>query len=298
MTPQALYLILGFPVRHSQSPAMHNAAFQALQLPAYYATSEVHPEALGDAIRGIRALKIAGANITLPHKAAVCALLDGLSPQAEAIGAVNTLYWQDGRLFGHNTDAAGLARSLQSATELRGTRITILGAGGAARAAVVGLAEAGAARIDVAARRPDAAADLVAELKSHLEATCCQLQHTPWEQLPQRFGETDILVQATSATLASAEPEAANSKAEAFAATLPLTALPSQALVTDLVYKPLQTSVLRAAHELGLRTVDGLGMLLHQGALAFEAWTGQQAPLQVMREALGVPGSQPSGPTD
>lgn len=281
MSPQALYVILGFPVAHSKSPAMHNAAFAALQIPAMYAPCAVHPDALRDAIAGIRALGIAGANVTLPHKSAVMQWLDDATPQARAIGAVNTLYWDNQRLIGHNTDAPGLAQSLiTGSATLQGTRITLLGAGGAARATIVGLADAGAAHITVVARRHEAATQTVSELAPSLTHHTCTLEALPWERLADLFKRTDLLVQGTSATLAG-QPQAAD-----FAAALPLEQLPDHALVTDLVYKPLLTTVLARAQARGLRTIDGLGMLLHQGALAFERWTGQVAPLDVMREAL------------
>ncbi len=276
-----VYAIFGFPVSHSRSPAMHNAAFRALDLDAVYVPFAVHPAALPAAISGMRALGIVGANVTLPHKANVMALLDRVEPDARAIGAVNTIFREGDALCGTNTDATGLARALSEAgVELRGSCVVVLGAGGAARATVVGLARAGAKRITVCARRSEEADALKSSLAG--VASPCALTSTDLDgsSLARVFSAADLVIQATSATLAASQA------ADTFARSLPLHALPAHAVVTDLVYKPLQTSVLRAAAERGLCTVDGLGMLLHQGALAFERWTAKTAPIPVMRAAL------------
>ena len=183
-----------------------------------------------------------------------------------------------------NTDAPGLTRSLvEAGVSLQGARVTVVGAGGAARASIVGLARAGAAQICVTARRVQEAEKLVRELGPAISASKLALE--PWEgaALRRRFAETDLLIQATSATLDDG-PAAA-----ALAEALPLDALPDSASVVDLVYKPRLTQVLKLAKSLGKNTVDGLGMLLHQGAIAFEKWTGRAAPLSVMRAALDAP---------
>lgn len=276
-----VYGIFGWPVGHSRSPAMHNAAFAALGLDAVYVPFAVQPDKLADAVRAVRALGLRGVNVTLPHKTHVMALLDQVESDACAIGAVNTLYLDGERLCGTNTDAEGLARALrEGGVALTDARVTVLGAGGAARASVVGLARAGARTITVAARRLGEAQALVASLAPHLTSTTLSAcAHEP-AALHAAFAHTDLLVQATSATLDGGPT------ADAFAASLPLPALPSSAVVTDLVYRPLQTAVLGRAQAQKLKTVDGLGMLLHQGALAFERWTGKPAPIAVMRRAL------------
>ncbi len=276
-----VYGIFGWPVAHSRSPAMHNAAFAALGLDAVYVPLAVQPERLGRAVEALRALGIAGVNVTLPHKTEVIPLLDEITPAARAMAAVNTVIRREQWLVGDNTDAEGLARSLREAqVALHGASAVVLGAGGAARAAVFGLASSGALRITVAARNRAAATALVAELAAHAPAVTlatCGLD----AELTSALSSCSLLIQATSATLG------ASGAADAFAASLPLEALPASATVCDLVYKPLRTAVLARADRLGLRTVDGLGMLLHQGALAFERWTEQTAPIDVMRQALG-----------
>src|SRR4051812_21108430 len=196
-----LYGVFGWPVAHSRSPAMHNAAFTALGLDAVYVPFAVQPERLARAVEAVFALDVAGINVTLPHKAAIMPLLAAVEPVAQAIGAVNTVVREGARLIGTNTDAAGLARALQEAgVELAAARVVVLGAGGAARAAVVGLAQAGAARIDVAARRADQAQALVAELMPH--APSCALHAGDMgDALRGALSSASLLVQATSATL-------------------------------------------------------------------------------------------------
>lgn len=272
--------IIGWPVEHSASPGMQNAAFAAAGLDAVYVPFAVEPSRLREAVSGARALGVRGLNVTVPHKEAIVELVDEVDPDARAMGAVNTVVRSGHKLIGSNTDGPGLVRSLDEAgVTVHGRRVTVLGAGGAARAAVVGLVRAGGAEVVVAARRPERARALLADLApvlGNVPARACGMD----EALGACFTETDLLVQATSATLATTGP------AERFAASLPLDALPEGAAVVDLVYKPRETAVLRAAAMRGYRTVDGLGMLLHQGALAFERWTGRAAPLEAMRAAL------------
>ena len=276
-----IYGIVGFPVGHSRSPAMHNSAFAALGIDAMYVPFAVPPERLPSAIASIRPLGLRGFNVTLPHKSKVIPLLDHVEPDALAIGAVNTVFFDKDKLVGMNTDAPGLTRSLvEAGLSLQGARVTVIGAGGAARASVVGLARAGAAQICVTARRIQEAEQLVQQLAPSLTAATLRVE--PWDRAAHRrcFAETDLLIQATSATLDDG-PAAA-----ALAEALPLDALPDGASVVDLVYKPRLTQVLKLSKDLGKNTVDGLGMLLHQGAIAFEKWTGHPAPIAVMRAAL------------
>ncbi|MCB9635863.1 MAG: shikimate dehydrogenase [Sandaracinus sp.] len=265
--------IVGYPVSHSRSPAMQEAAFRACGIDARYVPFPVAPERLGDAIRGLRALGVVGANVTVPHKEAVLAELDEVEPAARAMGAVNTLVRDGDRWIGTNTDAEGLARSLDEVGAVVGDRLIVLGAGGAARAAVVGLG-ARAREVVVAARRVSQAEALVASLSLEgVKLSVCGL-----DALDAPFEGASTVVQATSATLGEG--------AEAFVDALPLNALPKDATLVDLVYVPRRTALLRAAEARGLRTVEGVGMLVHQGALAFERWTGVEAPVDVMREAL------------
>lgn len=278
----AKYCIFGFPVEHSLSPAMHNAAFKALGIDATYTRRAVAPDALSAALKSFVRDGFSGANVTVPHKEAVMALLDEVDPAARAIGAVNTIVREGSRLRGCNTDAQGLAESLREASvSLQGARVVVLGAGGAARAAVVGLGQAGATSVVIAARRADRAQALAAELR---EVATTHVTGTDMSDgLREALSRATLLVQATSATLAS-DPSDPN--AQAFADSVPVDVMPSDATVVDLVYKPRVTTLMQRAQDRGLHTVDGLGMLLHQGAVAFSLWTKQRAPIDVMRAAL------------
>jgi shikimate dehydrogenase len=222
---------------------------------------------------------IDGYNLTVPHKQAIMGLIDEVAPGARAIGAVNTVVRTDDRYVGHNTDAPGFVRSLEEAgVTIQGARVVVLGAGGAARAGVVGLVDAGAAEVIVLSRRSAQAEELVASLTDR--GSDCRLRASTFSDAKRCFDGASLLVQATSATLES------NPGAAEFAASIPIEALPADATVVDMVYEPRQTTVLARAERRGLATVGGLGMLLHQGAIAFEMWTGFQAPLDVMRAAL------------
>ena len=270
--------IFGWPVAHSKSPQMHEAAARALGIALRYERFEVAPEDFFEAVRAKHAAGIDGYNLTVPHKVAIMSLVDEVAPAARAIGAVNTVVRRGGRYLGDNTDARGFVRSLEDAgVELSGANVVVLGAGGAARAAVVGLADAGAAEIRVLSRRPAQSEALCQSLAS---AVHCGLQAAPLGEAGHHFGGASLLVQATSATLES------NPGAQAFADSLPIEALPEGAAVVDMVYKPLETTLLARANARGLPTIDGLGMLLHQGAIAFEMWTGFPPSLDVMRSAL------------
>lgn len=270
--------IFGWPVAHSKSPQMHEAAARALGLTLDYERFAVEPGELAAAVREKHDEGIDGYNLTVPHKQAVMALLDDIVPAARTIGAVNTVALEDGGYVGYNTDAPGFVRSLREAgVPVQGARVAVVGAGGAARAGVVGLADAGAAEVTVFSRRSEQAEALVASLAEHLQ---CPLLAAPLGEAAAHFGSATLMVQATSATLES------NPGANEFAASLPIELLPAEAAVVDMVYQPLKTAVLARAEQRGLSIVDGLGMLVHQGAIAFELWTGFEPPIDVMRAAL------------
>lgn len=270
--------IFGWPVAHSKSPQMHESAARALGIGLRYERFAVEPKDLAEAVAREHAGRIDGYNLTVPHKEAILSLLDEVDATARAIGAVNTVLRKGERYIGHNTDAPGFVRSLEEAgLSSLDARVAILGAGGAARAAVLGLSNAGASEISVLSRRPQQSRALCESLAPHVS---CKLVAKPLSEARDAFEAATLLVQASSATLES------NPGAQAFADSLPLDALPRTAAVVDIVYKPLETSVLARARSLGLTVVDGLGMLVHQGAIAFEMWTGFEPPLEVMRAAL------------
>jgi len=259
---------------------MHMRAYAALGLQATYVPFCVKPEALDAALAGLKALGVSGVNVTLPHKENVIALLDEVDDSARAIGAVNTITFDNGRSYGRNTDAPGFIRSLsESGYRISGTHVVVLGAGGAARAVVRGLQAHGARAIHVVARRLTQAQTLVTEM-AEFTASASVLTAHAWAELEDVFVGTDLLVQATSATLEG------NPQGLSLVQSLPWPSLPKQAWVVDLVYRPRMTVLLEEAVRRGYQVHDGLGMLLYQGALAFEHWLGCAAPVEVMRQCL------------
>lgn len=275
-----IYGVLGWPLEHTLSPAMQQAAFQARGLDATYLRFAVPPDALADAVRGVRALGIAGANVTVPHKQLVIPLLDVVEPEARAIGAVNTIVRDAGVLIGCNTDAAGLVRALEEAkVAIARADVVVIGAGGAARAAAFGAARAGARQVTISARREEQAAALVRDL-SPVRKRASLVAIGVGVELREAFESASIVIQTTPATTGPARTAAA------FVRSLPLDSLSDSATIVDLAYAPGESALLREARRRGIRTVDGSAMLLHQGALAFERWTGLAAPLSAMRAAL------------
>lgn len=256
--------VVGDPVRHSLSPVMHNAAFAATGLDWVYVAFPA-PRGRGRAAVGAaRDLGIAGLSVTMPHKADAADECDELSERAARLRSVNTVVARDGKLFGDSTDGEGLLRSLAGEhVEVGGRAVLLVGGGGAARAVALALAEAGA-RVQVAARRAEAAADV---------AGVAGASTAPYAELDEAVRAADVVVNATPLGMQGEEP-----------AFDPGALGPTHAVV-DLVYQPATTPLLRHAREAGARTVGGLGMLVHQAALAFRLWTGVEAPVDIMREA-------------
>jgi shikimate dehydrogenase len=268
--------VFGCPVAENPTVVMQEAGFKAKGLNWRYLTIEVRPEQLADAMIGLRALDMAGINLTIPHKLAVIQYLDDLSPEAELIGAVNTVVREGDRLIGHNTDGKGFVRSVreEAGVDPLGKRVVFLGAGGAARAMSVEMALAGAAHITIVNRTPERGLELATLL---LEMTPADAEFVAWQGEYIVPAETDILVNATSIGLF---PNVEDTPAVALASIRP------DLMVCDVIPNPPHTAFLRAANARGARTLDGLGMLVGQGAIAFKMWTGSDAPIEVMRRAL------------
>ena len=257
-----IYGILGNPVSHSLSPAMHNAAFAATELNKAYVAFQV--EDVRAALEGCRELRIRGLSVTIPHKQAVIPCLDAIDPVAEKIGAVNTLVISEKKIQGYNTDWIGANRALAEEIPLAGKKILILGSGGSARAIGFGLIEAGA-EVAIASRTPEKGKKLAESLRC------------PWHPLSEAASlSADVLVNATSVGMSP------------YADTSPVSeaALVNFPVMMDIVYSPLETLLMRKAKEAGCKVIGGLAMLLYQGAAQFELWTGQSAPVEVMRKAL------------
>lgn len=258
--------IIGHPVAHSLSPAIQGAALRAAGVDATYERWDTPLDALPARIAALRAPDFLGANVTIPHKQNVLALLDEVAPLAAGIGAVNTVVNDGGRLSGHNTDGGGFVAALREAGfEPGGKRFLLVGAGGAARGIAFALREAGAAAIAISNRTAARAEALAGAVGA---------EAVPFDAPPAPY---DCLVNCTSAGMhgSGAEDTLPCDPAAAGPATL----------VVDIVYVPEETPLLRAAREAGLSVLGGLPMLIHQGALAFELWTGRPAPLDAMREA-------------
>jgi shikimate dehydrogenase len=271
-----LYGIFGYPIGHSLSPLMHNTAFAHHGLDAMYLPFAVHPAHIEIAVKSIAALHICGVNVTIPHKQAVMAWLDDLAPEARLIGAVNTIYLRDGGLHGYNTDGIGFLRALEEAgSEVAGRTVMLLGAGGAARAIAVQLCLSGIRRLYLANRTSTRAEALAAFLKQNVPHADISVVSMGESSLAAHLPHTDIVVNATSVGMHPRDP-----------LVLPATELSPRHLVCDIVYRPLSTPLLRAAQRQGARTVDGLGMLLHQGAKAFEIWTEHAFPIPLIRARL------------
>lgn len=269
--------IIGYPLGHSISPAMHNAAFKNLGLDYEYVPFELTPGDLAEAVNGFRALHFAGFNVTIPHKEAIIPLLDEVTKLARIIGAVNTVVNQEGKLIGYNTDGAGFIDSLKEDANLdpKEKAAVVLGAGGGSRAVSIMLAEAGAKSIALADVREEKAKDLSEYIDSYFKITCHSVKVNS-QELQKAVDSADLLVNATPIGMhpkTDQSPLAENIK------------LPKGLLVYDLVYNPAETKLLKTAKASGCKTCGGLGMLVRQGASAFTLLTGKEAPVSVMRQA-------------
>lgn len=270
---QEIVCCLGQPVAGNPTQYMFEKAFEAAGLDWRYLTLEVPPESLADAVRGIRALGFRGANFTVPHKVAVIPLLDSLSQAAELMGAVNCITREGNRLLGENTDGKGFVQSLKGLVDPTGKRVTLLGAGGAARAIGVELGLSGIAEITVVNRHADRGEELAALLrdKVHVQAAFTPLSGD--YSLPL---ETDIFINATSIGLND----------ESARVPVKKDTLRPGLIVADVVFNPPQTRLLAEAEQQGCHVLDGLGMLVNQAVICFKIWTGTEPDAAVMREAL------------
>lgn len=270
--------VIGDPVAHSKSPAMHNAAFATLHIDARYDRWPTTLAELPQRIDSLRNADMLGANVTIPHKRAVMPLLDVIAPSARLVGAVNTIVNEHGQLIGHNTDAEGLAAALREAGYHYGQGAIVLGAGGAARAAVVALASLDVTTISVLARDLSQAESLISEI--------AHASHTTHFMAGQLADAREILAvpRSTWNTLVNATPIGMEVSPGSPINENLINAFPTTMCVVDLITQ--ETPLLALARQRGLSVMNGLPMLLHQGALAFSLWTKQPAPLDVMRATL------------
>ena len=273
-----VYGILGWPVGHSLSPQMHNAAFNALGINAVYVPFPVRDTELEQAVAGIRSLNIKGCNVTIPHKQNVCAYLDEITDDARLIGAVNTIVREGESLIGYNTDASGFLRSLQRDLNFfpQGKKILILGAGGAARGCIYALAQARAEMVFVANRTLDKSRQLCAEFSEIFPGVKFAFSGLEEDSLRETCQACELIVNTTSLGL--------HDNATAF---LPWEFINSNSAIYDVVYKIGCTQLVQKAIQQGFAAVDGLGMLIAQGEEAFKLWTGVD-PEGLLQKAAGL----------
>ena len=275
--------VFGDPVAHSLSPQMQNAALKHCQIDMQYVRFQIAPDELREALKLIRDLKFVGVNLTVPHKIAALKLVDDLEESAKSIGAVNAVK-NNGKLHGLNTDGKGFARAIREefVVDLRDLRVMILGAGGAARAIAMQCAKENCERLVIANRTLEKGKKLADELRDFFAGPrvlgpVARLQAIAWDEAAFRFqiGNVDLIVNATPLGLNCNDPS-----------PIPTRLLAPHLMVYDTIYSERRTPFVSAAVEAGARGANGLSMLLHQGALAFEIWFGREAPLDVMRAAL------------
>jgi shikimate dehydrogenase len=271
-----LAAVIGWPVTHSRSPEMLNAAFAARGIDAVLVPISAPPDQLEVVITALRATRALGASVTVPHKVAVARLCDQLTPAAKAIGAVNCLHFTETDIVGHNTDAEGFVDSLVEVGCSQPPEVVLLGAGGAARA--VAFALRAAQRITIVARNPDRVSWVEALRTVVAKPNHTQLEIRPWTEIRPALERADLVVDCTPIGLSKTDEDAMTD-------TVPLDAVRTSAWVSSLVYhRP--TMLLERARERGHLTLDGRGMLVHQGARAFAIWTNMTAPVDAMRLAL------------
>ncbi len=267
-----LCCLIGCPVAHSVSPQMHNAAFKALGLNYVYLAFEVAVEDLEKAVRGLKAIGVAGFNVTIPHKINVMKYLDELDESAEETGAVNTVASEDGLLIGYNTDVYGVMKALEGFNLPKTKPALIIGAGGAARAAANALMKIGFNEIVIANRTIEKARQLADWIKS----TGRKAHSHGLDRLGYIARGCGVIINATSIGMLPHANETLLTSKD----------IPENSIVLDLVYNPPKTKLLREAERAGAKIISGIEVLIHQGARAFELWTRCKAPIDVMRKAV------------
>lgn len=275
--------LMAYPIRHSSSPAMHNEAFRSLGYDYAYLAFEVDNDSLEDAVKGLRALKLRGSNVSMPNKTVIHKYLDEVSPAAKLCGAVNTVVNDNGKLIGHITDGIGYMQSLkEEGIDVIGKKMTIVGAGGAATAIEIQAALDGVKEISIFNIRDKFWDNAVETVKKINENTSCKASLYDLEDLDKLKEEIEgsyIFVNATGMGMKPLEGQTYIPDKSFFRPDL---------IVSDVVYSPRETEMLRMAKEVGCKTMNGLGMMLFQGSAAFELWTGEPMPINHMKEFLGI----------
>lgn len=273
-----LYCVIGDPIHHSKSPLMLNRAFRETGENGIYTAFHITGDRLGAFIQGVRAMGIRGVNVTIPHKVEIMSHLDEIDASARALGAVNTIVNDNGRLIGYNTDGIGYVRSLkeEAVADLAGKRIVLLGAGGAARGIVYALAAERPATITIVNRTIDRAEELAASVSGHTGLK--DVRAVGAFGLEMACRQADVVINTTSIGMSP--------QTEGLPMDINVSWLKTEAVASEIIYNPLKTRFLREAEAAGRRVHGGLGMFIYQGAYAFEYWTGKPAPVPAMRETV------------
>ena len=275
--------LMAYPIRHSISPAIHNEAFAYLGLDYAYLAFEVDNSTLEDAVKGLRAMKMPGANLSMPNKAAVIPYLDELSPAAELCGAVNTIVNRDGKLTGHITDGTGYMESLKdNGIDVIGKKITIAGSGGAATAIQIQAALDGVSEISIFNIKDkfwDNALDTVEKITAKTNCKAALYDLADLDKLKEEIEDSCLFANATGMGMKPREGQTYIPDKSYFCPDL---------VVTDVIYSPPETAMLKMAKEAGCKTMNGMGMLLFQAAAAFKLWTGKEMPIEHMKETLKI----------
>lgn len=275
--------LMAYPIRHSSSPAMHNEAFATLGLDYAYLAFEVDNSTLEDAVKGLRALKMVGSNVSMPNKTVVGQYLDELSPAAQMCGAVNTIVNDNGKLIGHITDGIGYMQSLKDNNiDVIGKKITVAGAGGAAKAIEVQAALDGVKEISIFNIHDsfwEAAERTVQVIRENTDCVVNLYDLDDKEKLREEIADSYLFAQATGVGMKPMEGQSVVPDKSFFRPDL---------IVTDTIYSPRETVLLKMAKEAGCKTMNGLGMMLFQGDAAFHLWTGKHMPIDHMKEVLDI----------
>ncbi len=276
--------LIGYPVEHSKSPIMHNAAFEFLGLDFIYLLFSVRPHYLKDAVSGLKALNVKGANVTIPYKEEVMGYLDEITPEAKFIGAINTIHNREGKLIGHNTDGQGFVTSLlaDGKVKLEGQKVLLVGAGGAGKAVAVKLAERGVERLAITDKIAEKVETLVEKLRENIPDCPVYAVAAGDKEFEKAVFESTLLINATPVGMKERDP-----------CVIDPHYLHKGLFVYDVIYNR-DTPLIEAARKRGLKALGGMGMLVYQGAASFEIWTGQKAPIEVMRNKILDELSNPS----
>lgn len=270
--------LLGYPVKHSKSPQMHNTAFEALELDYVYMAFGVKEGFMKDGLDALKTLNAVGANITMPLKTEILEYLDDISEDAMIIGSVNTIKIEDGKIKGYNTDGKGFVKALQErGVDFKGRKIVIAGAGGAARAVATQLAFDGAGEIVIVNRTLGKAREIIENISKYITSCKARALEMDRDILIDEIHDAAVLVNCTSLGMETTIDQAIISSPEE---------LHKDLFVADIIYDPEKTKLLKIAEEAGCNYMNGLGMILWQGAIAFKIWTGQEMPIDLIKNEI------------